>query len=60
MLAVIGGGEPASVALHRSLGFREAGRMEKVGRKFDRWLDTVYMQRALGNGEAGPAKEAQP
>lgn len=60
MLAVIGGGEPASVALHRSLGFRKAGRMEKVGRKFDRWLDTVYMQRALGNGEAGPAKEAQP
>ena len=47
MVAVIGGGEPASVALHAALGFRHAGRMERVGRKFDRWLDTVYMQRTL-------------
>jgi L-amino acid N-acyltransferase YncA len=22
------------------------------GRKFDKWLDTVYMQRALGDGDA--------
>ena len=47
MIAVIGGGEPASVALHRKLGFRQAGRMESVGFKFGLWLDTVYMQRAL-------------
>ena len=47
MIAVIGGGEPASVALHAKLGFREAGRMRDVGRKFGRLLDTVYMQRAL-------------
>jgi L-amino acid N-acyltransferase YncA len=51
MIAVIGGGEPASVALHRSLGFVEAGRMRSVGRKLGRWLDTVYMQRALGPGD---------
>lgn len=51
MLAVIGGGEPASVALHARLGFRHAGRMEKVGYKFGRWLDTVYMQRALEKAE---------
>jgi L-amino acid N-acyltransferase YncA len=25
-----------------------------VGRKFGRWLDTVYMQRALGPGDATP------
>lgn len=47
MIAVIGGGEPASVALHRKLGFVEAGRMRHVGRKFGRLLDTVYMQRDL-------------
>jgi L-amino acid N-acyltransferase YncA len=52
MLAVVGGGEPASVALHKSQGFRETGRMTAVGRKFDKWLDTVYMQRALGDGDA--------
>lgn len=54
MLAVIGGGEPASVALHAALGFEHAGRMRSVGRKFGRWLDTVYMQRALGDGDATP------
>ncbi len=44
MLAVIGGGEPASVALHAKCGFVHAGRMRNVGKKFGRLLDTVYMQ----------------
>ena len=47
MIAVIGGGEPASVALHAKLGFIERGRMKDVGVKFGRTLDTVYMQRSL-------------
>ena len=47
MIAVIGGGEAASVALHARLGFVERGRMTEVGFKFGRKLDTVYMQRAL-------------
>ncbi len=60
MIAVIGGGEPASVALHAKLGFDHAGRMRSVGRKFGRWLDTVYMQRELGEGaNAPPAKEPE-
>jgi L-amino acid N-acyltransferase YncA len=55
MIAVIGGGEPASVALHARLGFVHAGRMRSVGRKFGRLLDTVYMQRALvTKNEANP------
>lgn len=44
MIAVIGGGEPASVALHGNCGFVHAGRMRNVGFKFGRLLDTVYMQ----------------
>jgi phosphinothricin acetyltransferase len=44
MIAVIGGGEPASVALHAKCGFVHAGRMRNVGFKFGRKLDTVYMQ----------------
>jgi phosphinothricin acetyltransferase len=44
MIAVIGGGEPASVALHARCGFVHAGRMRHVGFKFGRLLDTVYMQ----------------
>jgi phosphinothricin acetyltransferase len=51
MLAVIGGGEPASVALHGKCGFVHAGRMRNVGKKFGRLLDTVYMQRDLREEE---------
>jgi len=52
MIAVIGGGEPASVGLHAKSGFIEKGRMHRVGHKFGRWLDSVYMQRSLaGDGD---------
>ena len=51
MIAVIGdSAQTASIALHRALGFRMIGTIENVGFKFDRWLDTVLMQRALGPG----------
>ena len=48
MIAVIGGAEPASVAVHARLGFIETGRLRDVGIKFGRRLDTLYMQRSLG------------
>ena len=57
MIAVIGGGEPGSVALHAALGFAHAGRMHSIGRKHGRWLDTVYMQLALGAGDSLPPEE---
>nr|PZN72664.1 MAG: GNAT family N-acetyltransferase [Pseudomonadota bacterium] len=48
MVAVIGDSENhASIGLHRALGFRMVGTLEKVGYKFNRWVDTVLMQRAL-------------
>ena len=47
MIAVVGGADPASMALHASLGFATVGRLKSVGFKFGRWLDTVYMQRDL-------------
>jgi len=50
MIAVIGGAEPASVALHRACGFTEAGRMKSVGFKFGQSLDSVYMQLSLEPG----------
>lgn len=56
MIAVIGGAEPASVALHSKAGFVEAGRMRSVGRKHGRWLDTLYMQLGLGAGDSTPPK----
>jgi L-amino acid N-acyltransferase YncA len=51
MVAVIGdSAQIASIALHRAAGFRMIGTFEAVGFKFGRWLDTVMMQRALGEG----------
>jgi L-amino acid N-acyltransferase YncA len=53
MIAVIGDSAQAgSIALHCAAGFRMVGRFEAVGYKFDRWLDTVLMQRALGPEDA--------
>ncbi len=57
MIGVIAGAQPASVRLHAACGFREAGRMHAIGRKHGRWLDTLYMQRALGPGDSAPPTE---
>lgn len=52
MIAVIGdSGNAASIALHERLGFRMTGTFEAVGFKFGRWVDTVLMQRELGEGQ---------
>ena len=52
IIAVVGGAEPASVAVHESCGFQVVGRLSSVGWKKERWLDTVYMQRSLGRGSS--------
>ncbi|MFM5952990.1 MAG: N-acetyltransferase family protein [Novosphingobium sp.] len=57
MIAVIGGGEPASVGLHAAHGFAHAGTLRAIGRKQGRWLDTVYMQVPLGEGSDTPPEE---
>lgn len=49
VIAVIAdSGDPASIGLHRRLGFREAGRLVHVGHKHDRWIDTVLLQWSAG------------
>ena len=48
MIAVIGdSANAASIRLHEHFGFRHVGVLRAVGFKFDRWLDTVLMQREL-------------
>lgn len=50
MLAVIGdSANLASVNLHRKFGFHHVGCFTRVGYKLGQWVDTVLMQRALGN-----------
>lgn len=60
MIAVIGGAEPASIALHAACGFVEAGRLTAMGWKHQRWLDNVYMQIALGDGALTPPAAILP
>jgi L-amino acid N-acyltransferase YncA len=51
MIAVIGDSRQVpSIELHRAAGFRLIGTIENVGFKFGRWLDSVLMQRTLGEG----------
>ena len=51
MIAVIGdSNQTPSIELHRASGFEMIGPIKNVGYKFGRWLDTVLMQRALGDG----------
>ena len=51
MIAVIGDSANAgSIGVHRKCGFQMIGTHPDVGFKFGRWLDTVMMQRALGDG----------
>lgn len=52
MVAVVGDvTNTASIALHEKLGFRTVGVFQGLGRKHGRWLDTVQMQLALGQGD---------
>ena len=47
MVAAVDGANTESIAFHERLGFTTVARMPEVGRKFDRWLDLVLMQRIL-------------
>ena len=61
MLAVIGDAANAgSIGVHAALGFDHTGVLKASGWKFDRWLDVVLMQRALGPGAALPAPADAP
>jgi phosphinothricin acetyltransferase len=53
MIAVIGDSANAgSIGVHTRTGFKLIGTHPNVGLKFGRWLDTVMMQRDLGEGAA--------
>ena len=47
IVAAIDSEQTASLALHAKAGFHEVGRFPQVGRKFDRWLNAVFMERLL-------------
>jgi len=58
MIAVIGDSANAgSIGLHTRCGFQMIGTHPNVGLKFGRWLDTVMMQLALGEGAGTVPKD---
>ena len=53
MIAVIGdSSNVGSIGVHASLGFQRVGLLRASGLKFGRWVDTVFMQKPLGRGDA--------
>ena len=52
MIAVIGdSANHGSIGLHVHAGFKQVAFMPAVGFKFGRWVDSVIMQRPLGEGQ---------
>jgi L-amino acid N-acyltransferase YncA len=55
LIAVIGDSANAgSIGVHRAIGFSHVGILKACGWKFDRWLDVVMMEKALGFGDTTP------
>ncbi|MFZ5789300.1 MAG: GNAT family N-acetyltransferase [Pseudomonadota bacterium] len=55
MMAVIGdSANSASIKMHESLGFERVALLRSVGFKLGRWVDSVIMQLALGEGDRTP------
>ena len=52
LIAVIGdSGNAGSIGVHTSVGFKHVGIVSACGWKFERWLDIVMMEKALGLGQ---------
>jgi L-amino acid N-acyltransferase len=47
LIAAIDADNANSLRLHARMGFERVAQLRQVGRKFDRWLDLVFMQRIL-------------
>ncbi len=59
LIAVIGDSQnQASIGLHAGLGFKHVGVLSDCGWKFERWLDVVLMECAIGAGNSLPAPQS--
>ena len=47
MIGVIDSENINSITFHEKFGFEKAGYIKESGYKFDRWLDSVFMQKIL-------------
>jgi phosphinothricin acetyltransferase len=58
LIAVIGdSANTASIGVHRAIGFEPAGVIRACGWNLGRWLDSVLMEKTLGDGDrSAPAQ----
>jgi L-amino acid N-acyltransferase YncA len=54
MIGAIDAANDRSISFHARLGFAEVAHFHEVGRKFNRWLDLVLVQRFLDHPGAEP------
>jgi phosphinothricin acetyltransferase len=59
LMARVVDGHESSIALHRALDFEVVGVEREVGRKFNRWLDVVVMERLLVPARPSPRDEVR-
>ncbi len=59
-LGVVALPNPASEALHKSLGFREAARFVRAGFKAGAWRDVVWFSKLLRSGDEAPSPLLRP
>jgi phosphinothricin acetyltransferase len=52
MVGAVDGDNLASIRFHERLGFSIVATMPEVGRKFDRWLDLILVQRIIAPARA--------
>lgn len=53
VVALVGdSGNAGSIALHERCGFERVGVIPAIGVKFGRWVDVVWLHRALNGGDA--------
>lgn len=47
ILAAVDANNEASLRLHRGFGYQQVAYLQRLGFKFDRWIDVVYLQLML-------------
>lgn len=47
MIGVIDSENMGSISFHERMGFKRSGHLKETGYKFDRWLDSVFVQLIL-------------
>ncbi len=47
LIASVAAENTAAIAFHKALGFMQVAHIPEAGRKFNRWLDVVFLQKIL-------------